>query len=203
MKIKHKLFHKPTEIFHAMSSSIFSQPTFTSKYERMTGNCTRLVAAEMVRIDSPPITSSSYILDNACGPGIVTEQVKLLHPQTRILAADLSPSMIEEVKQKTQSEGWNNVETDELDVRDLSKLADNTFTHVLTNMGTYIPNDPGSTVVAIKEMYRVLQVGGVAVTTAWAGMFSFSSVSKVDANNETRSCMALCVLRNCASDSTK
>jgi ubiquinone/menaquinone biosynthesis C-methylase UbiE len=99
----------------------------------------------------------------------VTEQVKLLHPETRILAADLSPSMIEEVKKNINANGWRNVETETLDVRDLSKLADNTFTQVFTNMGIQVPNDPSSSLVAIKEMYRILQVGGAAVTSTWAG----------------------------------
>jgi len=155
-------------------AAIFAQPDFPSKYERMLGNCTRIVAAEMVRIDSPPISPTSYVLDNACGPGIVTEQVKLLQPQTKILAGDVSPAMVEDVKQKIESKGWKNVETEELDMRNLSKLADNTFTHVLTNFGTFVPNEPGSTLLAIKEMYRVLQIGGVAVTTLWAGNFLMS-----------------------------
>ncbi|TVY92212.1 Methyltransferase [Lachnellula willkommii] len=161
-----------------MSTSIFSKTAFTSNYERMTGNCTRIVAAEMVRIKSPPITSSSYVLDNACGPGIVTEQVKLLHPETKILATDLSPSMIEELQKRIENDRWTNVETDTLDVRDLSKLADNTFTHVLTNMGIYVPNDPSFSLQAIKEMYRILQVGGAAVTSMWADRVWLSAFSK-------------------------
>ncbi|TVY15090.1 Glandicoline B O-methyltransferase roqN [Lachnellula arida] len=161
-----------------MSTSIFSKTASTSNYERMTGNCTRIVAAEMVRIKSPSITSSSYVLDNACGPGIVTEQVKLLHPETKILATDLSPSMIEEVQKRTENDKWTNVKTDTLDVRDLSKLADNTFTHVLTNMGIYVPNDPNFALQAIKEMYRILRIGGAAVTSMWADRVWLSAFSK-------------------------
>tara|TARA_R110002060_G_scaffold34392_5_gene45262 strand:+ start:114 stop:428 length:315 start_codon:yes stop_codon:yes gene_type:complete len=71
---------------------------------------------------------SSYILDNACGPGIVTEQIKVQHPNVRIMASDLSPAMIEEVTQRIKVEGWNNIETATLDVRSLSSLKDDTFT---------------------------------------------------------------------------
>ena len=67
-----------------------SSSAYSSTYERMTGNCTRLVAAHMIATVSPPITSSSYILDNACGPGIVSEQVKLVHPDAKIIATDLA-----------------------------------------------------------------------------------------------------------------
>jgi len=92
------------------------------------GNCTRFIAAEVVLLASPPIMDSSYILDNACGPGIVTEQIKVQHPNVRIMASDLSPAMIEEVTQRIKVEGWNNIETATLDVRSLSSLKDDTFT---------------------------------------------------------------------------
>src|SRR5688572_8729460 len=70
-----------------MASKILN-PGPSSPYERMSGGCTRIVAAEMISSVSPPIDSSSYILDNACGPGIITEQVKLLHPDAKIMATD-------------------------------------------------------------------------------------------------------------------
>ena len=92
------------------------------------GNCTRLIATEIVLSTSPPITDSSYILDNACGPAIVTEQIKVQNPNVRIMASDLSPAMIEEVTQRIKVEGWNNMETATLDVRSLSSLKDDTFT---------------------------------------------------------------------------
>jgi ubiquinone/menaquinone biosynthesis C-methylase UbiE len=78
-------------------SSIAATP-YSSHYERMSGNCTRLLAAQMVANINPPITRSSYILDNACGPGIVSKQIKLLHPHAKILAADKAPGMVNEVQ---------------------------------------------------------------------------------------------------------
>ncbi len=120
---------------------------------------------------SPPITESSYILDNACGSGIVTEEVKLQHSGARIMATDLSSEMINEVKQRIQAGSWNNVETETLDVRNLSSIQDNTFTHVFTNLGLPVPGDLTSSFKVTAEIFRVLKPGGVALISTWAGMF--------------------------------
>ncbi|MCJ1377327.1 hypothetical protein MMC17_000421 [Xylographa soralifera] len=149
--------------------TISSSPNpHTSTYERMSGNCTRLIAAHIVSTISPPITSSSYILDNACGTGIVSEQIKLRHLDARIMAADLSPAMVEETKRRIEAEGWANMQTDVLDVRSLSTLPDDTFTHVIINMGLVVPGDPESGIKVAREVHRVLKPGGVAVLSTWA-----------------------------------
>lgn len=142
---------------------------YSSNYERMSGNCTRILAAQMVSTIFPPITSSSYILDNACGPGIVSEQIKLLHADARILAADIAPGMIEEVQQSMKTNGWETMETQILDVRDLSSLNDETFTHIITNLGLPVPGDLDSSPKIVNEMFRVLKIGGVALVSTWAG----------------------------------
>ncbi|MCJ1431855.1 hypothetical protein MMC27_001210 [Xylographa pallens] len=150
-----------------MPSSSSHNP-YASTYERMSGNCTRLVAAHIVSTISPPITSSSYILDSACGTGIVSEQIKIQHPNARIMATDLSPAMIEETQRRIETEGWTNMQTDILDVRSLSTLPDSTFTHVIINMGLLAPGDPESGTKVTREVFRVLKPGGVAVLSIWA-----------------------------------
>jgi ubiquinone/menaquinone biosynthesis C-methylase UbiE len=146
-----------------------SLPMYSSNYERMSGNCTRLLAAQMIAKIDPPITSSWYILNNACGPGIVSEQIKLLHPDARILAVDIAPGIIEQAQQAINTNSWRNMETKVLDVRDLSALQDGTFTHVITNLGLPVPGDVGSGSKITKEMFRVLKKGGVALVSTWAG----------------------------------
>ncbi|MCJ1401713.1 hypothetical protein MMC11_004930 [Xylographa trunciseda] len=102
-----------------------STPTpYTSTYERMSGNSTRFIPAHIVSTISPPITSSSYVLDNACGPGIVSEQIKLRHPDARIMATDLSPAMIEETERRIEAESWSNMRTGILDTWDLDLRLD-------------------------------------------------------------------------------
>jgi len=59
--------------------------------------------------------------------------------------------------------------TDTLDVRDLSNIKGNTFSHVFTNLGLPVPGDPDSVPKVTKEIYRLLQKNGVAMVSTWAG----------------------------------
>lgn len=153
----------------AIMASTSHHSAYSSNYERMSGNCTRLIAAQMVSTISPPISTTSYILDNACGPGIVSEQVKLRYPDAKIMATDLAPAMIEETQRRIKAEAWTNMQTDTLDVRSLSSLHADTFTHVIANLALPVPGDPDSGLKVTREIFRVLQPGGVAMLSTWAG----------------------------------
>jgi ubiquinone/menaquinone biosynthesis C-methylase UbiE len=108
----------------------------------------------MISNIEPPITCSSYILDNACGPGIVSEQIKLLYPDAKILATDLAPGMIKEVQNAIKTNGWCEIKTEILDGRDLATLKDGTFTHVITNLGMPVPDDINSSLKIVGEMFE-------------------------------------------------
>jgi ubiquinone/menaquinone biosynthesis C-methylase UbiE len=156
----------------AMASKSFHD-THSNTYERMASYCTLNVAKQFLSTLSPRITRSSYILDNACGPGIVTSLIKSKYPCARIKSTDLAPAVIEVVQSKIAENKWEGVETDILDVRDLKTLEDGMFTHVITNFGfSPTPDDLEGPGKAAREMYRVLQKGGVCVVTTWSGMSS-------------------------------
>lgn len=123
---------------------------------------------------NPHITPASYILDNACGPGIVSAEIKALHPDAKIMAADLSPAMIAEVQARIKSEAWKDVSTDVLDARDLSALKDGMFSHVFMNLGLPAPREREESIRAVREVARVLKVGGVALFSTWAGRSPYS-----------------------------
>ena len=147
--------------------------THSNTYDRMAGNCT-LSVATIVLADLPvPITPDSYILDNACGSGLVTSILKASHPFARIHGADLAPGMISIYSDRVSRHSWENITSEVLDVRDLKTIKDETFTHVVTNFG-FAPDvaDLQGPLRAAKEMYRVLKPGGVAIVTTWAGMWS-------------------------------
>ncbi|KUJ19165.1 S-adenosyl-L-methionine-dependent methyltransferase [Mollisia scopiformis] len=169
--------------------------SYSSNYERMSGNCTRLVAAQMLQNLSPPITPSSYILDNACGPGIVSEQIKLLHPDAKIMATDWSPAMIEETQNRIEKEGWSNIQTGIEDVRDLKGLEDGTFSHAFTNLGMLVPGDDDSGVRITSALFRVLKVGGVALVSSWADRVwlnaFYNTARAIRPNEEPQKLMAL------------
>lgn len=142
----------------------------------MASKATHNIATHILDTLTPPINSSSYVLDNAAGTGIVSAVIKMQQPHAHIKAVDLSPNMLETLKIKMEANNWTDVETEVLDVRDLKTLHDKTFSHIITNMG-FAPdvNDMEGPLKAAKEMWRVLKPGGVAVVTTWIGKIIFPS----------------------------
>lgn len=124
----------------------------------------RLFAADAVSL-APPITASSVVHDNGCGPGIVSAEVLARcrdGPPPRIEATDISPAMASAACRRGPS-----VNSWVMDSRDLSGFDDGVFTHsfsafVVLGMSTA----DGARVVS--EMRRTLRPGGTAVLTAWA-----------------------------------
>lgn len=153
-------------------------PAYSSNYERMSGNCTRIVASQMLQNLSAPITPSSYILDNACGPGIVSEQIKIAYPDAKILATDWSPDMVKETQNRIMKEGWNNMKTGIEDVRSLKGLQDGIFSHAFTNLGMPVPGDDDSGAKITSSLFRVLKMGGVALVSTWAGQIPSSHTGR-------------------------
>ena len=69
-----------------------------------------------------------------------------------------------------------NVEVEELDMKDLIALKDNSFTHVITNFGiTLMGEDAQGSLKAVRELHRVLKPGGVCIVTTWAGLLNLRS----------------------------
>lgn len=81
-----------------------------------------------------PPNSSSAVLDDGCGLGTVTAEVKKSLPDLPVLAIDSSAGMLEVVNRKVKKHDWKNVETKLLDGGDLT--------------GTIILHDPFSTCTA-------------------------------------------------------
>ncbi|KAL2812939.1 S-adenosyl-L-methionine-dependent methyltransferase [Aspergillus granulosus] len=141
-------------------------------YERMTGGCTREVAKFLLTLD-PKVDSSSVILDNACGTGIMAEEILGLFrdaAKPKIHAADLAPSMISNFAAKAKIKGWvvdgNGGDLLTVEVMDAEDLTypNNTFTHSYTNLG--FPFFPHAEKAA-EHVYRTLQLGGTAFVSTW------------------------------------
>jgi ubiquinone/menaquinone biosynthesis C-methylase UbiE len=118
-------------------------------------------AGELIAF-APPISQSSIVLDNASGPGIITGEIlrqsESAGAAPQIYAADISPAMIETLRQKN----WTGVKSDVMDAQELS-YADDFFTHSFMNMGIFLIPDPEK---GAAEIYRTLKFGGVAVITS-------------------------------------
>lgn len=166
------------EIYHGKmlgSPSLDYHSKHSDLYERTAGRSTRIVAHDMLSTISPPITSSSYVLDNACGPAIVTSIIKSSIPSALIVCADLTDGMLGQVQAKIVENGWMGVSTEKQDLMNLDKLKDGSFSHVITNFGiqSLVTQDGDRTraMASVKEMYRVLKTGGVCAISIWSGMY--------------------------------
>lgn len=155
-----------------MSASLKFHASGNDKYTKLVGGASTRIALQMLRDIKPPVTSDSYVLDNACGPGIVTEVIKNHNVDTSIMCADLTQGMLDQVKTKRESKGWKKVETELLDMRDLKSLKDNSFSHSFTCIGLQSlagTDDPDGPLEAVKELYRTAKVGGVCSIATWSG----------------------------------
>ncbi|BCS26748.1 class I SAM-dependent methyltransferase [Aspergillus puulaauensis] len=139
-------------------------------YERMTGGCTREVAQFLLTLE-PKVETSSIILDNACGTGIMTSEILGLFPKAKpkIFAADLAPSMVANFSNMARAKGWikdgyDGLMISVMDAEDLT-YPDNTFTHSYTNLG--FPFFPQAEKAAA-HVYRTLKVGGTAFISTWS-----------------------------------
>ncbi|KAL6237716.1 hypothetical protein BDW75DRAFT_248722 [Aspergillus navahoensis] len=139
-------------------------------YERMTGGCTREIARFLLTLE-PRVDTSSVVLDNACGTGMITEEILELYPnetKPRIFAADLAPSMVTNLGAKAAIKGWTRDGDDKLtvSVMDAEELtfSDHLFTHSYTNMGfPFFSNGEK----AAGHVYRTLRPGGTAFISTW------------------------------------
>jgi ubiquinone/menaquinone biosynthesis C-methylase UbiE len=143
-----------------LGASHFDKVASTYEDERSSSSMAKL-ASDLISF-APPITSSSIILDNASGPGIITgeilKQSAALDPAPKLYAADISPAMIEVLRKKN----WEGVQSDVMDAQALS-YPDGTFTHCFMNMGIFLLPEPEK---GAAEIYRTLKPGGVAVITS-------------------------------------
>ena len=69
-----------------------------------------------------PPTLSSAILDDGCGIGTVTAEVKKAYPDLSVLAIDISAGMLDAVNRQAKKHDWKNVTTRLLDGGDLTGI---------------------------------------------------------------------------------
>jgi ubiquinone/menaquinone biosynthesis C-methylase UbiE len=142
---------------------------FASFYEEAFAAGTRPIAADALT-HMPPITSSSVIHDNACGPGVVTfliadnASTKSLDPLPIIHATDLADGMIKATQAGIETRKLDNVKAKIMNAQDFVGFGDEMFTHSITNFVIFSLPDPAK---AASEIYRTLKPGGVAAVTTW------------------------------------
>eukprot|EP01117_Protostelium_nocturnum_P002885 TRINITY_DN13807_c0_g1_i1.p1 TRINITY_DN13807_c0_g1~~TRINITY_DN13807_c0_g1_i1.p1 ORF type:complete len:275 (+),score=90.16 TRINITY_DN13807_c0_g1_i1:147-971(+) len=148
---------------HKFTENLFQSSEWDKKaeeYEESTNDVTRRLgirAIEMIKIHD-----GAVILDNACGSGIITEEILNINPNVRIYATDFSGEMVSMVKRKSEKNGWKNVEAQVQNSQDL-KFEDNFFDISITNFGLMFSEEDDS----LSHIHRTLKPGGKAVVTTW------------------------------------
>ena len=94
----------------------------------------------------------------------MTNEILKTYPDALVHAVDASPGMIDIVQSHIQKENWDQrVQTAVMSGQDL-RFRDATFDASVTNFGIFFFPDPAQ---GMKEIYRTLKDGGVAVVTCW------------------------------------
>ncbi|CEP64975.1 class I SAM-dependent methyltransferase LALA0_S15e01596g [Lachancea lanzarotensis] len=119
-----------------------------------------------------PFDNATSILDNGCGTGLgmqtlISKYADRLPDRTRLVAADLSPGMLESVRRtKTAHDGnkfWDRLELEICNVEDMNQFSNSSFSHIIASLVLFFAEaEP-----AISEAYRILQPGGVIGFTSF------------------------------------
>lgn len=105
----------------------------------------------------------------------MTKLVKESCPSTRVTALDLAPGMVSCMRELIKENHWEETVTaGEADIRDLSGVPSDSFSHAICNFGLASSvADLTGPARTVKEMWRVLDKGGVAVVSTWAGEYLY------------------------------
>ena len=149
-----------------------------ASYSARTGDCNTLVADHIISLVQPylpPTHQPLRILDNACGPAVVTTRcfanaAIIDHAALHISAVDISSDFVANNRSLiAQTPVWTSngtlVDTAVMDGTDLH-FAANTFDASFTSLAIFAFQDP---VKGTSELRRTLKPGGVAALTMFKG----------------------------------
>lgn len=132
---------------------------YAARAEYVTSPCAEELLS-WVHEESPFSAPGATAIDNGAGSGVVTVALRTRFPTIPILAADLSPVMLETIEKKRLPQ----VRCQVLDAIDLSPIVDGTFTHALSNFMIQFTPDP---LRALQEMCRVCKAGATIGLCMW------------------------------------
>lgn len=137
-------------------------------YDELVGNCFHNLAKASLSL-IPSLVSGSVIHDNGCGTGAATDA--LISASTvpasdiSIKASDILPAAIEVYESRAKENSWP-TETAVMDSMEL-KYPDESFSLSISNalLILLLPDDG---IRVVKEIYRTLKPGGVAIVNVWS-----------------------------------
>lgn len=145
---------------------------FASVYARQTGHSTFNILVDIIRdkiqTSNNPIGPDSVVHDTAAGPGIgaaalVAALSKEQLPE-EVLVSDNNAMMVAAAQDSLNFSPLPDIQCKELDSHDLSSVPDDYYTHSINNFSIFTFIRP---VDAVRETYRTLKPGGLAVVTCW------------------------------------
>jgi ubiquinone/menaquinone biosynthesis C-methylase UbiE len=115
------------------------------------------------------IGAGEKIIDVACGTGLITfRAMEATGEDGIVLGADLSDKMIEMSTKTATENNLLNIKFERMDAEEL-KLPDEEFDVALCALGLmYVPSPAN----ALKEMHRVLKLGGRCIAAVWGKRIS-------------------------------
>jgi ubiquinone/menaquinone biosynthesis C-methylase UbiE len=136
-------------------------------FEALVGDCMEH-AARLTLCQIPRIPSDAVVHDNGCGTGASTAAIIefLADPTAKvnIIGTDINDDALNLYRKKAADGHWpasaQNMNANAL------KFDDNTFTHSLGNLMIFLVSEDG--IDAMKEVYRTLKPGGIALINSWA-----------------------------------
>jgi ubiquinone/menaquinone biosynthesis C-methylase UbiE len=159
---------------------------FAAIYVRQTGNSTLNILADVitenVQTSAHPVGPDSVVHDTAAGPGIGAAALVACLPKDQLpremLVSDNVAMMVSVARESLITSPLPHVDCKELDSHRLSSVPDNYFTHSINNFSIFTFARPAD---AVRETYRTLRPGGLAVVTCWrrfAPMFIVHAAQK-------------------------
>ena len=174
-----------------LTERVYDNKIHATNYEDSTGGCTRDLARHIITL-AGPIASGSVIHDNACGPGIVAQEIvgRDVLAQSppdpnfnlTIHCTDRSEAMVEITKEgygdcesaTSMRQLFPNVNVDfHVTPAEHLPFPDNAFTHSFTNCGILHFDDGFA---GAREILRTLKPGAIAVITSWKELKAFEVV---------------------------
>jgi enediyne biosynthesis protein CalE5 len=115
-------------------------------------------------LDAAGLARGMTVLDLACGPGGLAEQVAArVRPGGRVVATDISPGMVEATRRRAQRLAIDDLEAREMDAQALA-FDDASFGAATCRFGLMLCPEPAR---AAAEAHRVLVPGGRYALAVW------------------------------------
>ncbi|KAJ9660909.1 hypothetical protein H2198_002254 [Neophaeococcomyces mojaviensis] len=181
-------YYNPMDI-----TAVAAFANYANKYEKGTGGATRYIAQRLMSM-SPAFTNDSTVLDNACGTGIVTEEIHKrisftsspANTKITVVAADAAAPMIDNLNSKIKhvegTAAWLNIGSISTHVvpaesLDSTIVPSDSITHSYMNFGLFFCSDA---IKAAEHIYRSLAPGGTAFVTTWKDLGYLNAVRKTE-----------------------